>query len=38
MSLGLPISGRPNFTKFTHKTCNCEMVNPFGTEFWKFPH
>jgi len=33
----LPISGRPNFTKFAYKTWIGEVVNPFGTKFWKFP-
>jgi len=32
-----PTSGRPNFTKFAHKTWIREAVNPFGTKFWKFP-
>jgi len=32
----LPISGQPNFTKFAHKTWFCDVVNPFGTFFWKF--
>ena len=31
----LPISGQPNFTKFAHKTCFCEAVNPFGIILWK---
>ena len=32
----LPICGQPIFTKFAHKTCFCEAVNPFGNIFWKF--
>jgi len=29
-------SGRPNFTKFAHKTWSREAVNPFEKHFWKF--
>jgi len=29
----LPISRRPNCTKFEHKTSIGEAMNPFGTEF-----
>jgi len=29
----LPTSGRPNFTKFTHKMRIREAVNPFGKPF-----
>ena len=29
----LPISSRPNFTKFAHKTWFCDVVNPFGMKF-----
>jgi len=32
----LPISGQPIFTKFAHKTCFCDAVNPLGNIFWKF--
>jgi len=33
-----PTSRRPNFTKFAHKTCIDEVVNPFGTGFFEnFP-
>jgi len=28
----------PNFTKFEHNMSICVMMNPFGTEFWKFFH
>jgi len=31
-----PTSHQPNFTKFAHKTWISEVVNPLGTEFWKF--
>ena len=33
----LPISGRPSFTKFAHKTWTGVAMNPFGTKFWKCP-
>jgi len=31
-----PTSGRPNFTKFAHKTWIWEVVNPFGKHFWEY--
>ena len=31
----LQISDQPNFTQFAHKTWIWELVNPFGTKFWK---
>jgi len=34
----LPISGPPNFTKYAHKKWISDVVNSFGTEFWKLPH
>jgi len=33
----LTTSGRPNSTKFAHKTWICVAMNPFGTHFWKSP-
>jgi len=33
----LPISRRPNFTKFEHNTSIGEAMNPFGTEFENLP-
>ena len=31
-----PISRRPNFTKFEHKTSISVVIKTFATEFWKF--
>ena len=33
----LPISGRPNFTKFEQNTLISVPMKPFGTQFWRFP-
>jgi len=33
----LPISRRPNFTKFKHNTSIVAAMNSVGTEFWKLP-
>jgi len=36
-ALGLPISGRPNFTKYEDNISIDIPMNPFGTEFWTIP-
>ena len=34
----LPTSGRPNFTKFAHKTCFRVRMHPFEKRLWKCAH